>query len=430
MFYRIVSFVFVVTCPVSLTAGWLRTYGGDKSDVGSSVEQTSEGGYIVAGTTKSLGDSEGDIWLLKFNEIGDTLWTRVYGDTGADEGYCVRETPDGGYILATSLGLIKTNDKGVVQWTRPYPGKYVDLTSNGGYVAISTSLLVKLNSAGDTLWTHAYAGLLDCVRQTSDGYYILAGHYYESGMENQGYLYDYAWYFKTDTIGNIIWGGSRLGYSGTELYTACETKDSGYVFGGNHNWDDVSGCWLILIKTNPSGEVQWEYTGFDKIEGKQARCVSPTTDGGCVIAGGDWYTIEKYDSQGNSKWERRYFDANSVQQTQNGGFILTGSNDDNLFLLKTEANGDTLGISEQPSLPVPHLELSSPIGSEITLRYSNCAGGFNAQVYDAGGRKVDEIQSPATLGSVVWGVNRNPGVYFIRSVSDSSSITQRVILIK
>jgi len=221
----------LLLAPIVMMAGWLKAYGAGE---GFSVQQTNDGGYIVAGTTKSLGDPQGDIWLLKFNDTGDTLWTKVYGDTGADEGYCVRETPDGGYILATSLGLIKTNDKGVIQWTKPYPGKYVDLTKAGGYVAISTSLMVKLNSAGDTLWTQEYPpGILNCVKQTSDGGYILAGYYEEVGVVKNSWILSYAWYSKTDTMGNILWGGSYEGDDCTEMSSACELSDGGCVFGGN-----------------------------------------------------------------------------------------------------------------------------------------------------------------------------------------------------
>jgi len=129
---------------------WTRTYGGLSWDQGNSVQQTSDGGYIVAGYTHSFGHANGwaDVWLIKTNASGDTLWTRTYGGTNGDQGYSVQQTSDGGYIIAgwtNSFGaggydvyLIKANASGDTLWTKTYGGtnddygNSVQQTSDGG----------------------------------------------------------------------------------------------------------------------------------------------------------------------------------------------------------------------------------------------------------------------------------------------------------
>ena len=119
---------------------WTKTYGGDSSDIGNSVQQTTDGGYIVAGTTNSFGAGNVDVYLIKTNSIGDTMWTKTYGGTNIDVGSYVRQTLDGGYIIARYTGsfgaggfdvyLIKTNSLGDTLWTRTYGGTFADFGSS------------------------------------------------------------------------------------------------------------------------------------------------------------------------------------------------------------------------------------------------------------------------------------------------------------
>jgi len=129
---------------------WTRTYGGSFPDVGKCVQQTSDGGYILAGWTMSFGAGNYDFWLLKTNANGDTLWTRTYGGESYDYGYSVQQTTDGGYIIAgytKSFGagnydfwLLKTDANGDTLWTRTYGGSEIDYshsvqqTADGGYI--------------------------------------------------------------------------------------------------------------------------------------------------------------------------------------------------------------------------------------------------------------------------------------------------------
>ena len=202
---------------------WERTYGGAGNEGGNAVRQTQDGGYIVSGGTTSYGNGY-QVYLVKTNASGDTLWTRTYGGAGSDEGYSVQQTQDTGYIVSgytnsfgnfTQVYLIKTNASGDTLWTRYYGGMGEDVgysaqqTSDGGYVVAGLTgfypdyqvCLIKTNASGDTLWTKTYGGTGDddgnSVQQTSDGGYIVAGRYDAFGTNPQVYL------IKTDANGNV-----------------------------------------------------------------------------------------------------------------------------------------------------------------------------------------------------------------------------------
>ncbi len=166
----------------SAQSSWWRTYGGTHSDRGYCVQQTTDGGYIIAGSTYSFGPGTPDscnVYLIKTDASGDTLWTRAYGGAGCDEGYSVQQTTDGGYIIAgytNSFGagngdiyLVKTDASGDTLWTRTFggpdrdEGASIQQTADGGYVVAGRTYsfgagdadvyLVKTNAQGDTSWT-------------------------------------------------------------------------------------------------------------------------------------------------------------------------------------------------------------------------------------------------------------------------------------
>jgi len=184
---------------------WTRTYGGSSDEKGYSAQLTSDGGYIIAGYTGSFGAGRSDVYLLKTDSSGDTLWTRTCGGSDSDCGYSVQQTSDGGYIIAgetESFGagdddvyLVKTDSDGDTLWTRSYGGsgydrgRSVQQTSDGGYIiagytnsfgAGNTDVwLLRTDSSGDTLWTRTYGEMPydygHSVELTSDGGYIIAG---------------------------------------------------------------------------------------------------------------------------------------------------------------------------------------------------------------------------------------------------------------
>jgi hypothetical protein len=155
---------------------WTRLYGGDSSETGRSVQQTADGGYIIAGDTKSFGNGGRDVYLVKTDTVGDTMWTRTFGGTDDDEGYSVKQVVDGGYVIAG--------------FTESFGAGRRDM-----YV-------IKTNATGDTLWTRTFGGGNDdegqSVQQTTDGGYVICGYTKSFGAGGAD-----VWLIKTDSLGNV-----------------------------------------------------------------------------------------------------------------------------------------------------------------------------------------------------------------------------------
>ncbi|MBI4722918.1 MAG: T9SS type A sorting domain-containing protein [Candidatus Stahlbacteria bacterium] len=138
---------------------WTKTYGGDGGDCGYSVQETKDSGFIITGYTYSFGAGSFDVYLIKTNSEGDTLWTRTYGGDGWDWGYSVQETKDGGFIIAGNTYSFGVGEDDVY--------------------------LIRTNSAGDTLWTKTYGGDKEdggySVQETKDSGFIITGYTYSFG---------------------------------------------------------------------------------------------------------------------------------------------------------------------------------------------------------------------------------------------------------
>jgi hypothetical protein len=262
--------------PMSATY-FAKTYGGTGWDEASSVQQTSDGGYILAGYTSSFGAGGDDIFLIKTDANGNVQWAKTYGGTGWDEASSVQQTSDGGYILAgytSSFGaggddifLIKTDANGNLQWAKTYGGTSEDWahsvqqTSDGGYIVAGTTwsfgagyydiFLIKTDANGNIIWAKTYGGTsLDeaySVQQTSDGGYIVAGRTWSFGVGGDIFL------IKTDANGNIQWAKTYGGIYGDNAYSVQQTSDGGYIVAGGTGSFGAGGA--FLVKTDANGNI-------------------------------------------------------------------------------------------------------------------------------------------------------------------------------
>jgi hypothetical protein len=255
---------------------WTRTYGGLYPDEGWSVQQTADGGYIIAGETESFGAGDYDIYLIKTDSLGDTLWTKTYGGMDNDRSWSVQQTSDSGYIvvgMTASFGtdfeyvyVIKTNSLGDTVWTKTYGGGFFDFgysveqTNDDGYIiGGSTSsfgagwydvYLIKTDALGDTNWTNTYGGADGDIglqlATTTDGGYIITGYTLSFGAGN-GDVY----LIKTDSIGDTMWTTTYGGTDDDYGYSVWQTSDSGYIIAGMTRSFGAGGSDIYLIKTEP-----------------------------------------------------------------------------------------------------------------------------------------------------------------------------------
>lgn len=354
--------VFIFTSPFTLEGKWARTYGGSKNEVGYSVQQTTDGGYIVAGQTESYGAGDADFWVLKLLPNGSVEWERTYGGKRKDIAYCIQQSSDGGYIVAgqtESYGegsddylILKLDPKGNIQWQKTYGGIYFDRafsiceSNDGGYLVGGHTAsfgagewdfwVLKLDTDGNVQWQYTYGGketeYLRSVQQTNDGGYILAG---TTTTFFKGSLYNF-WVVKIAFDGIIEWERSFGGFESEWGHSIVQTKDDGYIVAGDKfNYSDVAYDFWIL-KLSAGGKIQWQYT-YGKGKQDIAYNIAQTENGGYVVSGftessgmgnADIW-IMKLMEDGSVDWQHTYGGtqidrARAMDLTSDGGCIIAG----------------------------------------------------------------------------------------------------------
>jgi hypothetical protein len=257
---------------------WSETYGlGGINDMAIDCQQTNDDGYIITGR-KGTFDNE-DVFLMKLDLYGDTIWTKKYGGSGTDSGNAVQQTSDNGYIISGwtySFGagqcdayLIKTNENGDASWTKTYGttgydyGGPVIQTDDDGYMISGSTdnsgsdgmdlYLIRTDSNGDTLWTRTYisSGWESAISmvETNDNNYLILSKYNEEGGTEDIFMR------KIDHSGNTLWT-NVFGESGNDGgYCVKETSDNGFVITGTSYNVDNGNYDIYLLKTDDNGLV-------------------------------------------------------------------------------------------------------------------------------------------------------------------------------
>ncbi|UCE18593.1 MAG: DJ-1/PfpI family protein, partial [Gemmatimonadota bacterium] len=299
---------------------WSRTFGGPGWEYGYSVCRTNDGGYLLTGSTTSFGQGLNDVYLIKTDSNGDELWTRTFGGPEEDIGRSACEMSDGTYIICgytesfgaggSDVWLIKTNSDGDTLWTRVFGGHGLDVgwdvrtTSDGGLIIIGANssyssnqdyFLIKTDSDGNQEWNDFYGNTEafpfdwgNAVCQTSDGGYLLNG---ESNV-----FTPLNWLvIKTDAQGNEMWRsnfGEALHDRGTSL---CETDDGGYLVCGSIKSYETLRNDLRMIELDSEGNQVWA-KNFGGSGSDWPSAVCKTSDGNYVITGHtDSYGAGRYD---------------------------------------------------------------------------------------------------------------------------------------
>jgi outer membrane protein assembly factor BamB len=294
---------------------WVKNYGGPGDDAAYSVASTSDGGYVAVGMTEPYRNAdEQDVYVLRTDALGDTLWTRTYGGENEDIGYSVAETYDGGYIVAGRYGstsdvyLIRIDPDGDSLWTRLYGGEDTEYgfsiveTADSGYAVAGWTksfgsgewdvYLVRTDSIGDTLWTRAYGGPQSdmgySVAETPDGGFIVAGW-----TESFGAGYWDLYLIKTDANGDMLWTRTYGGGDNDYGYSVICTSDGGYIVAGSTLSTTLHYESLWLIKTDAYGDTLWTKTYTCEGTNYRGRSILQAPDGGYVVTGNvGWFSID------------------------------------------------------------------------------------------------------------------------------------------
>ena len=345
---------------------WQNTYGLPWAGSGYFVQQTTDGGYIATGVLYIDGGTNAEVYLLKIDANGNTIWSKTFGGFSIfDCGYCVQQTTDGGYIIAGcyhnwALLLIKTDSNGNQQWNKFFSATImidtaysVVQTSDEGYAIVGgytyapgppDMWIIKTDSIGNKQWERKVGGGSSeyghCIRQTTDGGYIIVGYTdsFGSGQEDAELV-------KLDSGGNIVWIQYYGGSNDERGNSVRQTSDGGFIMAGFSRSFGAGQADVYLVKTDSSGNLVWSQT-YGGASDDVGNSVRQTTDGGYIIAGTtqsygmggvDVYLI-KTDSTGNKQWDDTYGgigndDGQCVQQTTDGYFIIAGTKSLNEFWL-------------------------------------------------------------------------------------------------
>jgi hypothetical protein len=463
---------------------WSGTYGGAAADGFRSAIPTSDGGFVAAGYTYSYGAGNVDVFVIKTDTSGDTLWTRAFGGPSLDYGYDVCETNDGAYVIAgytMSFGagdedvyLLKLDSDGDVLWTRTYGGAGLDearsvcFTSDGYIVAagqtesfgsgVSDVYLLKVDADGDTLWTRTFGGAESDwaakVCETVDGNYGMSGTSGSFNTTRDAYM------LKVSPSGVLVWEdnyGSNAMYREDYGVGVCVADDGGMAATGSRtNQDNSDPIELSFLRVDGTGD-QMSYRKYFDPFVEHGSSICNTADGGYLICGvdkdvathrNDLFLVKRITGSGwvwdqtvggaGSDWGSSIVPISSVDYIVAGSTESSGNGSFDGWLLKMRDPTTAVESSEDrrtelrfeapspnPFIPMTTMRFSLPVRMEVELA-----------VYDVAGRQVAVLTRGVLQRgdhAVVWhgtddrGTELSPGVYLARLVAGDAVVTRKIV---
>jgi len=402
---------------------WTKTYGGNYTDIGRSVIQTADRGFILVGYTGSFGAQMYDYYIVKTDANGDTLWTKRYGGQYRDEAYSVAQALDYGYIMSgwsssfasgRNIWVVRLDSLGDTLWAKLHKGQGYswgwcvrELLERNTYVVSGhdggSALLLKLNQNGDTLWARHYGnGCLYHYQQTMDSGFIAVGDLFPSNL---------LFLLKTDKDGNSVWTKTYAANAYNGGYCLRMTSDGGYIIAGYTR--DTSNYDMYVLKTNSNGDTLWTRV-LGGTDNEEAYTITEAEDHGYIAAG---YTgsfgagsydmwLVKFDSLGDTLWTKTIGDtslqlAYTIQKITDGGYIVLGQTRsqgaglDDFYLVKLDGQTGVVTDLLKPRSKQYFVTtiISGPITFALDKKY---------KIFDCIGRRVVSCNLP-------------PGVYFLQT---------------
>jgi type IX secretion system substrate protein len=455
---------------------WTKTYGGIGDDESYAMQQTTDGGYIFAGIDSSSGLGNYNVYLVKTDANGDTLWTKSYGGSSDDFGQAVQQTADGGYIVAGYTGsfgagnndvyLLKTDANGNLIWSKTYGGAQGDYafavkqTAEGGYIVagITSSFgvttngtyndiyLLKTNSTGTLTWSKTYGKDGDDwgfgVIQTNDGGYAITGHTQTDSLDN----YSELCLIKTDLNGDTLFTKSFGGPNFNKGLAILQTSDSGFAIGGSTYSFGNGASDFYLLKTNKTGSMLFNSTfggGGDDIP----YAIGQTSDNGFVLSGytqsyavdSNSFYMVKTDASGNS------YNCNQTNPTPSviNGVAIIGTPATVVGSPATITANSThtkikSGVTILNTCPTAGIKqvvennkyqfmiYPNPSNGNITLKTDNLIDNTQLTIYNQLGQVV--LKKQLTNELTIINLDINSGVYQVRILSGNELIYQTKII--
>lgn len=257
---------------------WTKTYGGINSDYSYKVIQLADSGFILSGYTETYGLGIRDIYVLRLDKLGDTVWARAYGGSGIDGAVDMTQTKDGGFAIAGStfsfgegvsdVYVLKIDANGTLKWANAYGGTLNDFgnaiaeTSDNGFVISGSTesfgsgqrdvYVIKIDSTGNLLWSKAMGGAENesgkSIQELSNKDLVVFGNTRSFGNGFEDY-YLIRLNSLGDTIMTKVYGGTSIDFG----ESIKQTSDKGFIMAGYTNSFNTWNYDIYLVKTDSLG---------------------------------------------------------------------------------------------------------------------------------------------------------------------------------
>lgn len=315
------------------TIEWQNTYGRSGDDMATSIALTSDKGYIVAGSSSAEGVENNDIMVVKVDSNGKEQWVKTFGGSAKEGAGFVEQIEDGGYIVAgyskssdgdlrsnrgnEDLWLFKLNENGEIVWQQTYGGTEYDqamslVSTHDGYLIAASSLsqngdrttykgscdvwLLKVNKNGELLWEKSFGGdgwdFVTKIKKTIDNAYIVLANSSSGNGDITEPKGDFdVWMVKVDTVGNLIWQKSVGARSSETGWSVDVLDDGGFLVGASVKDGDSaymgrkgSYDWWV-VKLTSDGNTEWQKLLGGSDDDRMAY-VARRKEGGYIAVGG------------------------------------------------------------------------------------------------------------------------------------------------
>ena len=509
---------------------WYQAYGGLLDDKPFALLPTADGGWMIGAETYSFGAGSTDAWLIRLNSHGDTLWSNTYGDIfhqyveslipandsgwllianqlsntlnawiarvgengettwtwlyngeAEDEFITALPLPDGclaaGHTMSIGAGgsdqwLVRFNDVGDTLWTRNWGGwnteqtNFLMPTNDGGSLLIGSTTsfsplgqqvtLWRNNDQGDSLWLRVYGDdepqeATDIVAVPDGGWLLSCVAYFHFG-----YSVDDIWLLRVDENGNEIWSKYYGSPNNEVIAKIMPLADGGWLLAGTAHPNGPQDPDFYLLRVDANGDSLWGRT-YGTLASEWDLSAIVTPDSGCLLAGSVYFAgtensnwwILKTDADGDSQWSMIFGDSlsgdfvRSLALTPEGNYLIVGEShvgavgytDVGVMCLEGPSTGIIPAPFSQPfcfMLQKPH---PNPFNPATALSYQLPASSFvSLRVYDIAGKLVQTLvngwRDAGSHEATFDGSNLTSGVYIYRLIAGDFAASGKMVLMK